>query len=262
MNRSEVLELVDSATMQAIKTLTSKRALMKTKYFEIGNVPRRLSIQKILSYVRLNGNLNFIFFIQKRLMEEESESCSWIFGCRNSVEFNNFLWQFKEFTIDGIKLFVKAAKKELEVRYGLLMNPNVQTKLKLVKLNSSPAYNKHFPSERMMEILIEADTNNVLDLLDGILLNYKHSTRSLNDEIFISTYNRNEVPLLQSSLASMGNSDVSIMQGTLFLLEKSIWARQLSWGRDDMIQRIDPCLLDKNIITNLLDINSIRNSLI
>lgn len=265
MNRSEVLDIIDSATLQAIKTLTTKRALMKAKYFVLENVPTQMSIQKILSFIRLQGNLNFIFFIQKRLLDRQSDSCSWIFGCRNSLEFNNFLWQYKELSIDGCTLLVKSARKDLEARRALLTDTTKIPFLKLIKMKASSAYNKFFPSERMMEIIIEGETNNVLKLIDGIFLNYKHSTKILNDEIYISSFKQHEVSLLQNSLIAMGNSDVMIKSGSLFLFEKSVWARQMSLGRDDddvVIHTIDSRLIDKDIITNSLDINNIRNSLI
>ena len=64
MNREDVLELMDSATLQAIKSLTTKKSLVKVKYFEIEKVPVGFSIQKIVSFLRNQGNLNFIFFLQ------------------------------------------------------------------------------------------------------------------------------------------------------------------------------------------------------
>jgi len=63
----------------------------------------------------------------------------------------------------------------------------------------------------------------------------------------------------------MGNRDVSFMEGTLLLFDKSIWCRQTSQvetDEDEVISTVDQSLILKNIITNVLDINNIRNSLI
>ncbi|KAL7020659.1 hypothetical protein ACKWTF_011598 [Chironomus riparius] len=264
MDRSEILDLMDSATLQAIKTLTTKRAMMKTKFFVIENVPHVLSIQKIVSYLRSHGNLNFIFFIHKRLVEDVNNCSNWIIGCRNSNEFSQFLWNFKEISIDGNILSINPAKKDLEVRHAVLNDSLIDLPSSLFKMKSSLQYNKFFPSERMMEILIECDTNGLLNLVDGILLNYKHAIKMLDDEIFVSTYNQNGISTLQSMLKSTGNRNINLKDGGFFLMEKSIWCRQTAIARadDNYLFQISPDVIQNNIITNGLDFNSIRNSLL
>jgi hypothetical protein len=263
MEREEVLDLVDSATLQAIKTLTTKRSLMKLMFFEIENVPKGFSILKILSFIRNHGNLNFITFLQKRLLENRNDSCSWIIGCRNSCEYNQFLYQFKEFSIDGCSFIIKAARRELDARYALISNPSlINTKLKAIRMSASPAYNKFFPSERMMEMLIESETNSILNLVDGILLHYKHTTRMVNHVIYVSTFNQRELSKLQRMFTKMGNKDVSFLEGSIFLLDKTIWCRQMTrTEEEDIICIINENMIQKNIITNGSDLNSIRNSL-
>lgn len=263
MERSEILELMDSATLQAIKTLTTRKSLMKSTFFEIENVPLGFSILKILSFLRSHGNLNFIFFIQKRWFENSKDSCSWLVGCKNSCEFQQFLYQFKEFSIDGCLFLIKVARRELSARYSQIDNLTINTKMKLLKLKASTAYNKFFPSERMMEILIECETNSVLNSVHGILLNYKHATKMLNEDIFVSTFYHQELSKLQRTFTNMGNNDVSFIEGSLFVLDKSIWARQMTRTEDDdIINIVDQNLIHKNIIINGLDINNIKNSLI
>jgi hypothetical protein len=115
-----------------------------------------------------------------------------------------------------------------------------------------------------MEILIECDANDIVNQVDGIFLNYKHATKMLNEDILVSTFSRNNLPNLQRTLINMGNRDVSIKEGTVVLLDKSIWCRQLTVqrnGDDEWINVVSQNLIQKNIITNELDINSIRNSL-
>ena len=141
---------------------------------------------------------------------------SWIIGCNNSNEFSQFLWNFKEFSIDGVILGINPAKKELEVRHAVLEDSLFDLPSSLFKMKSSPQYNKFFPSERMMEILIECDTNGVLNLVNGILLNYKQATKMLDDDIFISTYNQNGINTLQSTLKSTGNMNIKLKDGGLF----------------------------------------------
>jgi hypothetical protein len=265
MDRAEILELIDSATLQAIKTLTTKSALVKTKYFVIENVPNGFSIQKIISFIRLNGNLNFIFFVHKKLMDDANNSCSWIIGCRNSSEFNQFIWKFKEITIDGCKMKINPANKNLEARYAAFLDRPTNLPYKLLKMKASVAYNNFFPSERLMELLLECETYNILDSIDGFMLVYKHATRKLTEDIFLSFKDQQETRNLQNTLESMGNRDILTNVGGLFLVDKSIWARQLSHTRADadvMVNTINPQLIEKNIITNGLDINNIRNLLL
>ena len=211
--------------------------------------------------MRINGNLNYIFFFQKRWTQIRNDTCSWIVGCRNSAEYNQFIWKFNEFTIDGCTLFVNVARRDLEARYTIF-NSSIIPAIKLLKLKASKAYNKFFPSERLMEIIIECDAINILNLVDGIVLDFKHSTRMLNDEMFISIFKQQELPKLQRILTDMGNTDVSFMEGTLFLMDKSIWCRQRSLESNEWINVVDQNLMQKNIITNGLDINNIRNSLL
>ncbi|KAL7036875.1 hypothetical protein ACKWTF_008976 [Chironomus riparius] len=111
--------------------------MMKTKFFVIENVPHVLSIQKIASYLRSHGNLNFMFFIHNRLVENANNCSSWIIGCKNSSEFTQFLWNFKEFTIDGIILNVNPAKKELEVRRAVLDDSSIDLPSSIFKISSS-----------------------------------------------------------------------------------------------------------------------------
>ena len=145
-----------------------------------------------------------------------------------------------------------------------MTNDQLSSPIKILKLKSL-SYNRFFPSERMMEIILECDTINVLDKIDGILLNYKHATRMLGDDIFISTYRQKEGSRLQESFLSMSNSKVDIMEGSILLLEKSIWTRQTSSARtenDEVLFTVDKRIAIKNMITNGLDLNNIRNSLL
>ncbi|KAL7039541.1 hypothetical protein ACKWTF_000018 [Chironomus riparius] len=190
---------MDSATLQAIKSLTTKKSLVKVKYFEIEKVPVEFSIQKIVSFLRNQGNLNFIFFLQKRWDQNSTDDCSWIIGCRNSSEFNQFLWQFKDFSIEECTFSINPVKKDLEVRFAK-SNVQLSSPINILKLKSL-SYNHFFPSERMMEIIIECDTNEVLNKVDGIILNYKHATRMLSENIYISTFQQNGVSSLQESFS-------------------------------------------------------------
>lgn len=260
MNRQEILELVDSATLYAIKTLTTKKSLRKSKFFEIEDVPVNFSIHKIISFLRSQGNLNFIFFIHKRILKN-NDRCNWIIGCRNSTEFDSFFGQFKEFSIEGCTFSIKPARKDMDVRFANLSTPP----FKLIKLNSSKEYNKFFPTERMMEILVECDTSSITNSVEGIFLIYKHAVKMLNDEVYISTRDSTDSSNLIQSLRNMGNTEVSLKDFGMFLVDKSIWARNMvtsNSNSDEFIYSVNTRVLDKNILTNNLDINNIRNSLL
>jgi len=101
-----------------------------------------------------------------------------------------------KFSIDGCIFLIKVARKELDARYSQIDNLTINTKLKLLKLKASTAYNKFVPSERMMEILIECEANSVLNLVHGILLNYKLAIKMMNDDIFVSTFYHQELSKL------------------------------------------------------------------
>ncbi|CAG9805740.1 unnamed protein product [Chironomus riparius] len=115
-----------------------------------------------------------------------------------------------------------------------------------------------------MEILVECDTNGVLDLVDGILPNYKLATKMLDDETYISTYNQNGISNLQSMLESTGNRNVRLKDGGLFLFDKSIWCRQSTTAQVDerYLNVISRNFYRNNIISNGRDIKNIRNALI
>ena len=129
--------LIKRATLQAIKTLTTKRALMKSKFFEITNVPHGFSLQKIVSYLRTYDNLNFIYFIHKRLVDDANNCNSWLFGCRNSSEFNQFFYNFKEIQLEGIIMQIQAARRDLDVRHALLNDSSIDIPISLFKMKAS-----------------------------------------------------------------------------------------------------------------------------
>lgn len=264
MNREEVLNLIDSATLQAIKTLTTNGTLKRTKFIEIQNVPVNFSILKIISFIRLSGNLNFLFFIHKKMINGNN-NCNWILGCKNSLEFNQFLWQYKELNIEGCVFAVVPARKELELRHAKLNGLSTNNAYKVLSMIASSSYSKFFPTERIMELLTECEAANGLRYIDGIYVNYRHATRMISDEITVSTSDVQQIQVLKDILTEMGNINVSEIDAKPFLMDKKIWARQLTFNISENnvpVFSISLELADNNIITNSLSINSIRNSII
>lgn len=191
IDQASIRKLMSQAAIDAVKTMTSNQLMKETHFFRIEDVPKCIKVSDVMAHLPKNCKLNFVTYIQNSVENHNMRNV--LIGCRNTTEFETFKRNHRRMTIKGYSLKVDDSTRPLSinhVKFSKEMESDVKKLSRIISFKASEGYSKVFPTERMMEILLEMKAEEwMMNGIDGILLKYNHHKRELDDNMSLLVSN-------------------------------------------------------------------------
>lgn len=264
LDRDSVRELMNKSAIGAVKALTSNQQMKEIHFLRIPSVHNKISLYDVMIHLQKFCKLNFITFIAN--CQEIRGTRNIIIACRNSQEFYSLMRNDRKINIKGYCLEMEESTRSLELNHVIVperLSEEVKDLSRVLSFKACKDYSTVFPSERIIEFLIELREDSwFFNGLAGILLKYNHHERVLDDKITLLVSNTVGSDQSSSFLRSYGNTDVDMRKTRMLLIYKSVWRRE------DLIEinehgeptyMLTRELLSRDIISRIFNFNNIRS---
>jgi hypothetical protein len=166
LDQNSVRELMTNSAINAVKLLTSNQSMKETFYFQILDVPNRLKFYDIMVNLQKEQKLNFITNVFRCMQNNNIQNL--IVACRNSSEFNNFVRRCDRIIVKGYHLKVVESSRPIVanlVKVPVDLRHAVRDLSRILSFNASTSYSKVFPTERILEILLEMEAAGLISVV-------------------------------------------------------------------------------------------------
>ncbi|KAL7033757.1 hypothetical protein ACKWTF_007713 [Chironomus riparius] len=263
LSQNSVRELMNSSAINAVKLLTSNQAMKETYFIKISDVPNRLKLYDIVMNLQKTFKLNFITNIHR--CNSTNNIHSVLIGCRNAAEVRAFISHGDAIMIKGYRLKIEESKRPVGVNLVKVpeeLKKEVKHLSRVMSFKAAYSYSKVFPSERIIEILLEMEADAwILSGLKGIWLKYIHHERKLDDKVIISVDEIVGFNAISRFLVEYGNSETKNRSSRIIMTYKCLWQRENIYEineEEDAIYSLTPDLLQKDMLTKGNNFNNIR----
>lgn len=266
MDQASVRKLMNQAAIDAVKTITSNKLMKETHFFRVEDVPKCIKMSEILTHLQKNCKLNFMTFIQNSLETHNMRSI--LIACRNTTEFENFKRNHGIINIKGFILRINESSRHLSinhVKFSKELEHDVKELSRVISFKASEGYSKVFPSERMLEILLELSAEEwMIQGIEGIWLKYNHHSRELEDNMSLLVSNIISFSRASSILREYRNQDIEKRSTRTVLTFRNLWKREeiIEMNEsEEPVYILTRELLSKDMITRSYNFNNIRSML-
>ena len=266
MDQASIRKLMNQAAIDAVKMMTSNQVMKETHFFMIEDIPKCIKLSDVMTHLQKTCKLNFVTYIQNSLESHNMRSI--LIACRNTTEFESFKRNHGRLNIKGFILKIEESTRPLSinhVKFSEEMDQDVKELSRVISFKASHGYSKVFPSERMLEILLEMRAEEwMMHGIEGIWLKYSHHKRELEDSM--SLFMSNIVSFRQASsvLKEYGNRNIEKRSTRTVVTFRNLWKREEIIEMSEMeepVYKLTRELLSKDMITRNYNFNNIRSML-
>ena len=254
MDQSSARELWHKSAINSVKMMTSNIQMKDTFYFRILDIPNKIKIYDVMVSLHRDFKLNFITLIQRCAVNNGMRSV--ILACRNDREFYAFINKNERITIKGFNMKIEHSNRPLAinlVKVNKELEQDVIDLSRVLSFKAANSYSKAFPSERMLEILLEMKEDDWLyNGIEGIWLKYNHHARELTDKVILMVDSTVSFRQLSLFLGKYGNSMVEKRRCRTLVTHKILWQREEIMEineHDEAIYLLTRELLSKDMIS-------------
>lgn len=266
MSQDSIRELINNSAINAVKLLTSNQSMKQINFFKVSDVPNRLKLYDIMIKLQKDCKLNFITCIYK--CQSQSNIRSFIVACRNAAEFNAFIARGDMMVIKGYHLKIEASRRPLGINLVKIpeeMKKHVDELSRVISYDAATSYSKVFPTERILEILIEMQHDEwIVNGMDGISIKYNHHERKLGDKVIILVDKTVDYNAVSRFLMEYGNKNIKNWSTKMIITFKFMWQRENVYEINELEEAIYVLtkeLLERDMLSNDRNFNDIRSAL-
>ena len=262
-SQNSVRELMNNSAINAVKLLTSNQAMKETNFIKISDVPNRLKLYDIVIKLQKDFKLNFITNVHR--CNSTNNIRYLVIGCRNNAEVRAFMSRGDSIMIKGYRLKIEESRRPVGVNLVKVpeeMKKDVKHLARVMSFKAAYSYSKVFPTERIIEILLEMEADEwLLSGLNGIWLKYIHHERKLDDKVIISVDEIVSFNTISRFLIEYGNSETKNRSSRIIMTYKCMWQRESVYEineDEDAIYSLTRDLLQKDMLSIENNFNNIR----
>ncbi|KAL7032683.1 hypothetical protein ACKWTF_007382 [Chironomus riparius] len=263
LDQNSVRELMTVSAINVAKLLTTNQSMKETYFIRISDIPKRLKLYDIIIKLQKEYKLNFITNVHRSRSSRNIGNL--VIGCRNTGEYKAFMARGDAIMVRGYWLTIEESRRPIGVNLVKVpeeLKSDVKELSRVISFEAANSYSKVFPTERILEILLEMEADEwITNGIDGIWLKYIHHDRKLHDKVILSLDETISYNAISRFLMEYGNRDLKKRALRIIMSYKSIWKRENVYEvheNDEAIYILTKDLLDKDMLSNLNNFNSIR----
>lgn len=265
MDQKDIRELINNSAISAVKMMTTNSSMKETFFFRISDIPSSLKIYDVMIILQKEYKLNFITNFHK--CQSNNNMRNMIIACRNSVEYKSFI-KHEAIKVKGYRMKVEESKRPININLVKIpeeLQDDVKDLSRILSCDSADSYSKAFPTERILELLLEMEGDSwLLNGLEGVWLKYNHHQRKLEDKIVMMVNKTISFIAMSRFLKEYGNKNVTKRTSRIIMTYKIMWQRENVYeinDHEEAIYVLSKQLLEKDMISKELNFNNIRGIL-